>query len=500
MPKQEQTIPIDHPDKETALALGYEVMKNAGWTIQFAGIDKIQAHTPRNWKTYGQQIVFGLEGDQLMISSELVNGEAFDMGGKNKKNISQFIAAFAGLKNSTSTTTIETNKAAIDVLRAVTVQTVTETEQKVAEVNAAMNLKGDNLNVTYTLIGINVLIFILMAANGAGIFDANGLVHIAWGSNYAPLTLSGDWWRLITCTFLHFGIIHLAMNMYCLYMVGSYLEPMLGKPKFIAAYLCTGVFASLVSLWWHKEAVNSAGASGAVFGMFGLFLALLTTNLIPKQVRQSLLQSIGIFIAFNLFYGMKGGVDNSAHIGGLVSGFIIGYLYVYGIKKEKQGQKTPWIIAVLILITVGVAYGYLQQNSVSDTERREITNAVKTESYKDNSKFQTQLKSFDEFHSQARDYFSDTSLTDQDFKTKIAEVSLPAWKNAEEAIAATKAYDISPESHAKADKLLEYIGLRKEELEILKQMLAEGSTEDLLQKLETVRTKADAVYGEAIAL
>jgi len=176
------------------------------------------------------------------------------------------------------------------------------------------------------MIAINVLVFILMAMDGAGIMDLNPMVHIKWGSNYLPLTLSGDWWRVITSTFIHFGIIHLLMNMYCLYMAGVYLEPMLGKLKYITAYLCTGILASIISLWWHRDIAeyNSAGASGAIFGMYGLFLALLSTNLIPKQMRMPLLQSIGIFVVYNLAYGMKAGVDN----------LCVRY------KKRKAGTKT----------------------------------------------------------------------------------------------------------------------------------------------------------------
>ena len=219
-------------------------------------------------------------------------------------------------------------------------QLAVENEKKEAElVNKAMNLSGSNLYFTYGLIAINVLVFVLMAVDGAGILDANGLVHIKWGSNFSPLTLSGDYWRLITCNFIHFGVIHLAMNMYCLFSIGVYLEPMLGKTKYITAYLATGILSAIASLWWHSGTVNSAGASGAIFGMYGLFLALLTTDLIPKSVRSAMLQSIGIFIVYNLVYGMKSGVDNAWHVGGLVSGFVIGYLYVIAIRAEKNEKK-----------------------------------------------------------------------------------------------------------------------------------------------------------------
>jgi rhomboid protease GluP len=501
MPKQEQSIPLHNTDTETALALSYEAMKNLGWTVQYAGDTKISGSTPKTWKSNAQQILVGAENDTLTISSEMVNGESFDIGGKNKKNVAAFLQAFAAVKANANAIKIDDNKAAIDALRAATIQALETEAQTTAAVNEAMNLHSSKLYVTYAIIAINVLVFVLMLIDGAGIMGDNSLVHIKWGANYAPLTLTGDWWRLITSTFIHFGIIHVGMNMYCLYTVGVYLEPMLGKSKYIVAYLCTGVFASLVSLWWHKEPVISAGASGAVFGMFGLFLALLTTNLIPKQVRQSLLQSIGIFIAFNLFYGMKGGVDNAAHVGGLVSGFVIGYLYVYCIKKEKVGQKLVWIIPALLLITAGATYGYLQQNKGDDTVRKQVVGEVKDASYKDNDKFQKSLKSFDEFHDSARSFFNDTTLTDEQYAIKIDEIAKPAWEKAEAVLIATKEYDISPQSHTKAEKLLEYIIIRRKELEILQRLIANvNDQEALLAQLKEVRAKADAVFESALEL
>ena len=339
MPKQEQTIQLKNGDSEQALATAFQTFKNLGWEVLFAGENKLLGSTPRNWKTKGQEIIAGFIDNNFVVTSEMINGESFDITGINKKNIAAFVTAFNEAENNITAENVASNKIAIITLQQQTAIAAEQEEKEAEEVNKAMNLGGSNLYITYAIMVLNIVVFALMAFDGAGIFEPNGLVHIRWGSNFSPLTLSGDWWRLLSATFIHFGIIHLAMNMYCLYTIGVYLEPMLGKVKYAAAYLCTGILASLVSLWWHTEPANSAGASGAVFGLYGLFLALLTTDLIPKSVRTSLLQSIGIFIVFNLVYGMKGGVDNAAHVGGLVSGFVIGYLYVLNIRKEKKGLK-----------------------------------------------------------------------------------------------------------------------------------------------------------------
>lgn len=263
-------------------------------------------------------------------------------------------------------------------------------QKEVEEVDRAINNSSNTIYATYTIIGINVLVFILMLFDGAGLLDSNTLVHIKWGSNYSPLTLSGDWWRLITNIFIHFGIIHITMNMYCLYSVGVYLEPILGKVKYIAAYLCTGILASITSLWWHSEGVNSAGASGAIFGMYGLFLALLTTtNLIPKKIRRALLQSTVIFVVYNLVYGIKSGVDNAAHIGGLLSGFILGYLYVINhlTRRKTLDQKHSdrgimsliiWGVTFLFVILWKIALIDMLQRSLADQDGMYIVDQFNT--------------------------------------------------------------------------------------------------------------------------
>src|SRR5690606_1205960 len=116
--------------------------------------------------------------------------------------------------------------------------------------------------------------------------------------------------------------------------------------------------------------VVSAGASGAIFGLYGVFLALLTTKMIPAQIRNALLQSIGVFVVYNLVYGMKSGVDNAAHIGGLVSGLVIGYLFYFSGKNKEQSLRFVSLPLLLLIIAGTVAMGYLilKQNSPQSSD------------------------------------------------------------------------------------------------------------------------------------
>lgn len=467
MPKQEQVFAINNLDKETALAISYQALKDLNWDILFAGEEKLLGQTIKKWNANPQHVVISYNGSELNVSSEMIKDEMLDITGKNKKNIAAFFAAFEKAKNNISANTIEANKVAITELRSATLLAAEQEQRDAAEIDKAMNLSGSNLYVTYAIIAINVLIFILMAINGAGLFEPDGYVHISWGSNYTALTLSGDWWRLVTNVFIHFGIIHLAMNMYCLYTVGVYLEPMLGKIKYSVAYLCTGILASITSLWWHKEGVNSAGASGAIFGMYGLFLALLTTDLIPKAIRQPMLQSIGIFVGYNLLYGIKGGIDNAAHVGGLISGFVIGYIYVFGIKKEKQGQNLQWIIPAIIMLSLGITFSYLQQHKVGESGRTAALNDVKESFFKDNDNYNKKMDEFYVKEDAAINALKGAdSISRDEFVTRLNE-AIPLWDDAEVLLKSTDSYTISEASHKRAGKILEYVQLRKKQYDLM---------------------------------
>ncbi|WP_344825000.1 rhomboid family intramembrane serine protease [Chryseobacterium ginsenosidimutans] len=195
----------------------------------------------------------------------------------------------------------------------------------------------EGLFMTLILIYINVAIFLLMSLMGYGFFSFEGQDLLKWGANFGPLTKNGEWWRLLTCTFLHGGAMHLFTNMYGLLFVGMFLEPLLGRKYFLIIYLINGILASLVSLFWH-DATVSIGASGAIFGMYGLFISFMLFKIFTPEFSKAFLLSTLVFVGINLLMGLTGGIDNAAHIGGLLSGFIIGILMTLFIKKEADPE------------------------------------------------------------------------------------------------------------------------------------------------------------------
>ncbi len=208
---------------------------------------------------------------------------------------------------------------------------------------------------TLAIIGVNIAVFLLMAVKGVNIMQPETQDLLDWGANFKPLTLDGEWWRLITACFLHIGILHLAINMYSLFSVGILLENMLGRVQYVIAYFVCGLSGSAASLWWH-EATVSAGASGAIFGMFGLFYAwVITSHLIPDAEKKAQLTSAATFIGFNLFIGLSGRIDNAAHLGGLVAGIIIGLLVSkwHGVGAWRPILAGCGVVLVLSAVLIG---------------------------------------------------------------------------------------------------------------------------------------------------
>jgi rhomboid protease GluP len=301
--------------------------------------------------------------------------------------------------------------------------------------------------------------------------------------------------------FIHFGVIHLALNMYGLYMLGVFLEPMLGKAKFILAYLCTGVFASIASLWWHSEGTNSAGASGAIFGMFGVFLALLLTNLIPKQIRTGLLRSIGIVVAINLIYGMKQGIDNAAHIGGLLSGIIIGFVFYPLLKKNDRSNRNIVAFAAIAGITFFVARAFLMSpgNSVNAGARQTEINALKELKYPDAKEYYEKYDQFADADQHIVSLLYDSSFTYAERIVKNQAKMEQEVKTASSIIEAMKKLNVSDKAKKKTDLLEQLLNARKENFESIKKLAQEENAPNQLLRSE-IREKEEKLLDEIKSL
>jgi rhomboid protease GluP len=193
---------------------------------------------------------------------------------------------------------------------------------------------------TSLIIDLNIVIFILMVLSGVNIISANGSELLQWGANRRAEILNGEWWRLLTSMFLHGSIMHLFLNICGLVISAMFIEPIFGRIKFLILYLLSGLGGSVASILWNTGSI-SVGASGAIFGIYGAILGLLLTNAYPNDSKKGILSFIGIYVLINLVWGLTGGIDNAAHIGGLICGAIFGVILfkISGNDVEQKNRK-----------------------------------------------------------------------------------------------------------------------------------------------------------------
>ena len=215
-------------------------------------------------------------------------------------------------------------------------------------------LSSASFPVTIALIAASILVFIVMVLNGVSAFLPTPRQAIAFGADFGPLTLNGQWWRLFTSNFVHFGFIHLGLNMWCLWNLGRAAEQLLGRFSYLLAYIASGIFGSIASVYWHPQGVG-AGASGAIFGMAGVLVSFVYLKKTPAhlQINKKMLGSLGTFIAYNLVFGALPGISNAAHIGGLVMGLAVGALLPSATASESgRRARLAFVVAITAIALI----------------------------------------------------------------------------------------------------------------------------------------------------
>ncbi len=216
------------------------------------------------------------------------------------------------------------------------------------------NKKFNEVFAPKAIVFTNIIMLICMAMYFVVAIYGNNFINFdvgiltSFGANNIVLVKHGQIWRLITCAFLHVGFIHLLVNMYSLRVIGPSVEALIGKWKFVFIYLISSVSASLMSLVFTEANIVSAGASGAIFGLMGALLyfgyhyRLYLNDAIKTQIIP--------VIVFNLLIGfMISGIDNGAHIGGLVGGYLATMAIGIKNKSHKKDMINGWIVLILYL-------------------------------------------------------------------------------------------------------------------------------------------------------
>ena len=192
-----------------------------------------------------------------------------------------------------------------------------------------------------------------MLVNGAGFWHSSNGVQLAWGANFGPATQDGQWWRLGSAMFLHFGIIHLVLNTWSLWDVGQLAERMYGRWRFVCIYMISGLAGNLVSLVVQGNAAVSGGASGAIFGVYGAALVFLWREraaIAQHEFRWLFWGALG-FASLTIMLGyIIPGIDNAAHIGGFITGVLASIVLSQTITARVMPIKITLATAFVIII------------------------------------------------------------------------------------------------------------------------------------------------------
>jgi membrane associated rhomboid family serine protease len=213
--------------------------------------------------------------------------------------------------------------------------------------------EGTGALVTKTLIGLNVLVYVITAAQGAGLNDPGGTLFTKWRL-FGPAVANGDWWRLITAAFLHASLIHIGFNMYFLWFAGAPVEAALGRGRFLLVYLVSGLAGSAGALVVDPTQ-PTVGASGAIFGVLGAALVM------ERQRNFVLGGSAAGLIVINLILSfVLSNISYGGHIGGLIGGILCTLvLSRFGRGHAAYSRVGLWGIAGVLgvgLLSIAIAY------------------------------------------------------------------------------------------------------------------------------------------------
>ncbi|GEN31098.1 rhomboid protease GluP [Cerasibacillus quisquiliarum] len=315
-------------------------------------------------------------------------------------------------------------------------------------------------NFTYILIAMNVMMFLFMTLNG-GTTDTVNLIK--FGAKYNPaILIDGEWWRLITSTFIHIGFIHLFMNMLALFYLGQVVERIYGSWRFIVIYFIAGIGGSLSSFAFTYHV--SAGASGAIFGLFGaiLFFGIYYKELFFKTMGMNII----FLVCLNVTIGfMLPAIDNAAHLGGLIAGFL-GAGVVHLPHKKSRSIRLLATMSLISILTITFLYGASKHKGTPEYDWYLTNHYLENEAYEETIQLTTKaLESYDELEAEflfqrsfaylkLLDYHSamsdlerlieiDPNIPEAHYNLALIYIEIQQYKQAKETI--KKAYDLHPD-------------------------------------------------------
>jgi len=259
--------------------------------------------------------------------------------------------------------------------------------------------------VTYILLTINVIVYILMEVKGG---STDPRVLLQFGAKESFLITQGEYLRLLTPIFLHIGLIHLALNSMALYYIGQLTERIYGSVRFFLIYIIAGIIGNVASFLFAPNSIG-AGASGAIFGLFGSLLYF--GYIYPPLFFRTMGKDVLTVIAINLIFGLSvSTVDNYAHIGGLIGGFFVaGFVRLPRLGKKKWGMSA--IATIFLMVIVTTTYWAVQNKEVQGSQALVIKgeDSIKNGDYQEALTIFSHLLKFNEKDANYQFYYAYTN-------------------------------------------------------------------------------------------
>lgn len=463
------------------LVLAIEAIHQLQWNIEYVSEDGIVVYTKSFLPADNEKIVIKADAEKATITSVHCGHQVVGLG-KNRANVQSLVSKIKQLKKSLMP---EATAIRFFVFEQNYFLKQQHTDSRSLEIKESQStfdslLKLKDSHLAWPIIAwLNVVIFGAMILSGSHLLEPDVDDLINWGANFPPFTLNGEWWRLMTAVFVHAGLLHLLANMYGLVYVGLLLEPYLGKTKFAVAYLLSGLGASVASLCWNDLSAG-IGASGAIFGMYGVLFALLSTNMFNKLIRKSLLAGTLPFVAYSILSGFIPGsnVDNAAHLGGLLSGLLIGYVFVPGVRNYKD-TTTSFVINGGLMVYF-VIFSVL----------------VYTNLPKDIAVYLTKMEKFTSMKEMALEAeYMPEETTDEDRLWEIENRSLYYWEQNLLLLDGLDRLDVSSSIKSRNSHLRKYCKLKIKKCKLMYQSIDE-STDKYQHKINQLTIKIDALAKE----
>jgi rhomboid protease GluP len=407
-PYKQTLIPLGGYDPDHYLTLLYNAMVGLGWHISYFHHDGLIAYTNISLASYSEEVSVRIKDNWAVIKSECVGyqGLLTDYG-KNARNLERLFNELEYTDAILSTSLQERTKELMESIP----------ENQFINLDEPPMVGKEKLHdfiyaffpqryyfITPILVLINIAVYVFSTFFMNLVFDVTRRkqdfdksidwvkkVYLTFGFSDRSSVLHGQVWRLITNTFLHFSPLHLVGNMVVLVYIGSMIESKLGKWNFLLLYLLTGICASMMSVSWNINVI-SGGASGAIYGLFGILLALASTDFYERNARRAILISTAVMVAITIA-PFKSHIDNAAHFGGLISGYIFGWIFYLGM-ANKHSFSAKWSLVTTGLITlmfVALSLKFLPDYKIQDYQAllrktRYTENAIKRCYYREYGK------------------------------------------------------------------------------------------------------------------